>query len=153
MPHLPMANDKDLAALAQTVAQTAVNLGRLSTRIEEDMAKIKQTQAAEAFQWRLVSALTRATTERLLKEGVSVPGLEGFFMICARLPLAIFRVALKDLDDRFLAATYTVSQHGHRHSAPLAVAMDFAAVQEPRLSGFHLQALCDHIASSEDVIA
>lgn len=152
MKALPMANDKDLAALAQTVATMAVSHGFLSPAMRQELAQLSRTVVAKTLQWRLVAPLTTATVKRLRLEGVGVPALSGFFVIGALMDIDVFCEALRDLQDRFVADRPDCDQD-HPLMAPLAVAMDFAAAMEPSLDPRHIQALCVHISVQGKVAA
>jgi hypothetical protein len=136
MKKLPMADDQDLANLALTVSQSAVEHGFLSSVMRQEMVRLNRTEAAKTLQWRCVAPLATATVKRLRDEGMSVPALAGFFAIGAQMDLDVFRAALADLQERFI--------HDAAVDA-LPLALDYAAAKEPGLSKDHLTAVCLHI--------
>ena len=139
MRTLPLANDVDVAALAETLARAAVRFGELSEGMREQVERLRHTMAFEALQIRLVTASTRATARRIRKEGVSVPALRGFLHIGAVLDIRHFRNALLDLEER-LSLPPSPSSEGPL--APLSVVLDYAGAQVDALSARLLQSLC-----------
>lgn len=139
MRTVPLANDVDVAALAETLARAAVQFGELSTDMRHQVSRLRPTQAFEALQIRLVTAATRATVHRIHLEGLSVPALRGFLHVGAELDVPHFHDALLDLEERFTAPPNTPL-------APLSVVLDYAGAQVSILSQAHLQCLCDFLA-------
>lgn len=139
MRTLPLANDVDVAALAQTLAQAAVRFGELSEGMRAQVERLRPTVAFEALQIRLVTASARAAVRRIRKEGVSVPALRGFLHIGALLDLRHFRNALVDLEERLSSPP---GESFERPLAPLSVVLDYAGAQVDALSADHLKSLC-----------
>lgn len=142
MGMLPLANDVDVAVMAETVARAAVKFETVSPGIRQQVDRLRPTPAFETLQVRLVPAVTKATVRRLQAEGVSTPALLGFLHIGALLAVPHFNDALYDLDERFLIHRRSGATPDPRAWVPLAVALDYAGAQVPTLDTAHLRCLC-----------
>jgi hypothetical protein len=147
MSALPMANDHDVMTATKVMAETAVAHEGLSPEMIQQLEAVKRTRVSKTFQVRLIAPLTTATVQRLRTEGMGIPALAGFMNVGAYLNVDLFAEALQDLQERYEHIEASTPAHRAARAAPLAVALDFAAAREPKLSYAHVKALGVHLSA------